>query len=216
LSGTEDVIFDRRRKKIVFGDNDEDNDNDNDYMPDDFDSDSEDNEYEVILTVNGSDAHENTTLKSACDTQGIIANAEDQRTVIANAEDQGAATTNSTTNPGGRPRNKEWFIGGDECNVEGVVESYYSNSQSLHTSVNYENEQEITSIPKYPTFNEALHLKDSKPEVGMKFKDPVQFRGFIRYYGCENGYNFKYPKNESDRTLTVCKVDGYPFRAFAS
>ena len=54
MSGTEDVIFDRRRKKIVFGDNDEDNDNDNDYMPDDFDSDSEDNEYEVVLTVNES------------------------------------------------------------------------------------------------------------------------------------------------------------------
>ena len=71
-------------------------------------------------------------------------------------------------------------ISGDECNVEGVVESYYSNSQSLHTCVNFEDEQEVTSLPKYPTFNEALYLKDRKPEVGMEFKDSAQFRAFIR------------------------------------
>ena len=63
------------------------------------------------------------------------------------------------------------MIGGDECNVEDVVESYY-NSQSLHTPVNSEDEQEVTSLPKYPNFNDALYLKDPRPEVGMEFEDP--------------------------------------------
>ena len=94
LPDTEDVIFDKRRKKIVFGDNDEDNDIDNDYMPDDFDSDPEDNEYEVVLTVNGSDAHGTTTSKSACDTQGAAANAE-VHVAATNAGDQGATAANT-------------------------------------------------------------------------------------------------------------------------
>ena len=75
LPDTENVIFVRRGKKIIVEENDEDNDNDSDYMPDDFDSDSKDNDYEVVLTVNGSDAHETTTLKSACDTQRTTTNA---------------------------------------------------------------------------------------------------------------------------------------------
>ena len=84
-------------------------------MSDNFDSDSENNEYEVDLIVNGSDTHGTTTLKSACDTQGITANAEDQGAAAANAEDQGGATSNAaTTSPGERPRNKEWVIDGDE------------------------------------------------------------------------------------------------------
>jgi len=49
-------------------------------------------------------------------------------------------------------------IGGDECNVKDV-ELYYSNSHSLHTLVNSEDEQEVTSLPKYPTFNVGLYLR---------------------------------------------------------
>ena len=84
---TKDVIFDRRGKKIVFGNNNKDNDSD--YISNDFNSVSKDNEYEVDLIVNGSDAHGTITFKSACDTQGIAANAEDQGVAAANAEDQG-------------------------------------------------------------------------------------------------------------------------------
>ena len=61
LSDTEDVIFDRREKKIIFGDNDFYNNNDSDYLADENDSDSENIEYEVALTVNRSDAHVTTT-----------------------------------------------------------------------------------------------------------------------------------------------------------
>ena len=29
------------------------------------------------------------------------------------------------------------------------------------------------------------------------------------------GYDFKFPKNDSDKTIYACKVDGCPFRAYA-
>ena len=123
---------------------------------------------------------------------------------------------NSKNNTAWRPRNKEYVIGGDECNVESVIETRYSISQSLHTLVNFEDEQEVTTFSKYLTFNEFLHLKHPKPEAEMKFEDPAQFIAFIRHYGCENGYDLKFSKNESDKILKVCKLDGCPCKAFAS
>jgi len=74
LPNTGYVIFDKRGKKIILGDNNEDDDNDSDYLPDVDHCDSKDNEYEVALTVNGSDAYETITSKSACDTQGAAVN----------------------------------------------------------------------------------------------------------------------------------------------
>ena len=72
LLDSEDVIFDRRGKKIIF----RNNDNNSDYMPDDFDNDSDDNEYEVVLTVNGR-MHMRLLHQSVlCDTQEAAAGAE--------------------------------------------------------------------------------------------------------------------------------------------
>jgi len=76
----------------------------------------------------------------------------------------------SRNNPYGRPRNKEWVIGGDEYNIEAVVESYYHNNQSLHTPVNSEDVQKVTSLTKYPTFNETLHLKDPSLKLGWNLR----------------------------------------------
>ena len=54
------------------------------------------------------------------------------------------------------------------------------------------------------------------PQVGIELEDPLQFRDFIRQYGCMRGYDFKFSKNDSDKTTCACKVDGFPFRVYAS
>ena len=84
------------------------------------------------------------------------------------------------------------------------------------TSVNSEDEEEVSSIPKYSSFNEEMDMSNSIPQVGMELESPSQFRDFIKQYGFMRGYDFKFPNNDSDKTIGVCKVDGCLFRAYAS
>jgi len=78
-------------------------------------------------------------------------------------------------NVGGRPKQKEKMIGGDECNIKKAVGFYYSNSNSLHTPVRSDDE-EVTSLPKYPTFYKEMDMNDPKPQQGWN----LQFTYFIR------------------------------------
>ena len=54
-------------------------------------------------------------------------------------------------------------MGGSHCDSTDVVESYYSNTKSLHTPVNSEDEEEVSSIPKYPSFNEERNMSNPIP-----------------------------------------------------
>lgn len=206
---TESVIFDKKGKKIVFGDMDEDNDDDDvDEEEDGSIGDAE--QYEV---EGGSKSHEgakpvNKSVEiheAATTPEGFESGSKSHETgklVVKSAE--------NGNRKGGRPKKHARVISGLDCDIENDMESYYSNTNSLHTPVNLEDEEEVSSTPKYPSFNEETSMSNPIPQVGMEFKGPKQFRDFIRQYGCMRGYDFKFPKNDSDRTICVCKEDGCP------
>ena len=108
------------------------------------------------------------------------------------------------------------MIGGPNCDITDAVESYYSNSKSLHMPVNSEDEDEVITIPKYPSFIEEMDMSNPVPQIMMEFERLSQFKDFIRQYRCMRRYDIKYPKNDSDKSICVCKVDGCLFRAYAS
>ena len=82
--------------------------------------------------------------------------------------------------------------------------------------MNSEDEEEVSSVLKYPSFKEVTDMSNHVPQTGMEFERPSQFRDFIRQYRCMTRYDFKFSKNDSDKTIRVCKVDGCPFSAYAS
>jgi len=54
-----------------------------------------------------------------------------------------------------------------------------------------------------------------KPQLGMEFESPAQYRQFIRNYGCMKGYDLEWPKNKGGIIIT-CKTKGCPLRAYGS
>ena len=79
----------------------------------------------------------------------------------------------------GRSRKTERVFGGPNCDLSDVVESYYSNTKSLHTPVNSEDEEDVSNMPKYLSFNEETDVSNHIPQVGLEFEGPSQFRNFI-------------------------------------
>ena len=116
---------------------------------------------------------------------------------------------------GGRPGKNERVFDSNDCDNTDVVESYYSNSKSLHTLVNSKDEDEVSSIPKYPSFNEETDMSNYVPQIWLEFEGPSDFRDFIRQYKCMRGYDCKFPKNDSDKIICACKMDGCPFKVCA-
>ena len=99
---------------------------------------------------------------------------------------------------GGRPGKNERVFDSSDYNNTDVVESYYSNSKSLHTLVNSKDEDEVSSIPKYPSFNEETDMSNSVPQIGLEFEGPPEFRDFIRQYKCMRGMTLS-----SQRTTVI-------------
>ena len=70
----------------------------------------------------------------------------------------------------GRPRKNEKVSGGSDYDITDIVEFYYSNSKLLHTPMNSEDEEDVSSTPKCTSFNEETNMSNHVPQIGTELK----------------------------------------------
>ena len=145
-------------------------------MPDEEDDSIWDaDQYEVVIQ----DKDNYGADRKVGEKEALVVGSENCEAAEATERDEGGSKATEAREPielykrkGGRPRKNERVFGGSDCDITNVVESYYSNSKSLHTPVNSEDEVEVSGIHKYPYFNEEMNISNLVPQIGMEFEGP--------------------------------------------
>jgi hypothetical protein len=104
---------------------------------------------------------------------------------------------------------------GITINLEDTYIPTVDTSTSLFTNTTFE-----TEMPMEPIFenlrNEKNNNKDTILGVGQIFNTFTAFREALKKYSMENGFSFKFKKNETHRVTVVCKSHGCPWRIHVS
>lgn len=97
---------------------------------------------------------------------------------------------------------------------ETKIECDYTRCEDFNLCSSTDEDELVTTKPKYLEFNKECGIKNSQFKIGMKFKNFKQFKGVVQYYGIRNRYvmNFKLNSKKGAKHF----VRGWPFYLWAS
>ncbi|KAB1213964.1 hypothetical protein CJ030_MR5G017227 [Morella rubra] len=125
----------------------------------------------------------------------------------------------ANTNIGDSIGGENWFGTQDTEEVDGGndIGSDATDSDVLNSMSEREDERERRVRRRYPEFVESKDIKRRiQLDVGLKFRDPKQFKKAPKIYSLKNGFDYKFVKSDKLRVRCACKKEGCGWRIYAA
>ncbi|KAL3516539.1 hypothetical protein ACH5RR_023441 [Cinchona calisaya] len=131
--------------------------------------------------------------------------------IYAGSFAHGAGPSHSVGSSHGAGPSKPILNGEGTSNVATIVNNISDDEGELKTPRGSDDE----NVVEFPVFNEEKDMTNPILLLGMVFQNATVFRAALRENSINNGFDFKYVKNDGDRVTAIC-MDDCPRRIYAS